>query len=397
MKTKVALFFGGKSVEHEISVISAIQAMAALSPEKYEVIPVYITKNQMMYTGERLKKIDAFEDIDGLLQSCRQVYLLKTREKVILMGHPAKRFGSSEISAIDVAFPVVHGTHVEDGCLQGFFETFDLPYVGSDVSASAAGMDKWTMKCLLQGAQLPVLSGYTFQRQLFDADPEGEMDRVEEKVAYPLIVKPVNLGSSVGISPALNREELKEAIELAAAFSERILLEPLVENLREINCAVLGDWEQTWVSACEEPLRGSRILSYTDKYQGGNSKAGNGAKGMSGAQRVVPALLEEATQKTIETLAQKAFLSLNCRGVARVDFLIDENNGQIYINELNTIPGSLSFYLWEKSGLSFEALNDRLIQLALKHHRQKKALIWTHNINILKNFKSQGSKGSKIQ
>jgi D-alanine-D-alanine ligase len=397
MKTNVGVFFGGKSVEHEISVISAAQAMAAMDTNKYEIIPIYISKENQMYSGPALMELRNFNDIPKLIGQCQRVLLYKEQGKVSLVRYPARLFSNPVLATLDVAFPVVHGTNVEDGCLQGYFELHDLPYVGPDVTSSAAGMDKWVMKCVLQGAGLPVLPGYCFQSTSYYVDPTAMVEKLESMMSYPMIVKPVNLGSSVGISQARDAESLREGIELAASFAQRILIEPMIEALKEINCAVLGDFELTRASACEEPISGGGILSYQDKYQGGGTKSGasdQGSKGMNTAKRKLPADIPPETEAYIKELAQKAFLALNCSGVARIDFLLDMADGQIYINELNTIPGSLSFYLWEAVGLSFSELIDQLIQLTLKRERQKKNLIWSNKTNILAGYKG-GLKGSK--
>ncbi|HCP15272.1 MAG TPA: D-alanine--D-alanine ligase [Peptococcaceae bacterium] len=396
MKINVGVFFGGKSVEHEISVISAAQAMAAIDPVKYQVIPVYITKDNELYTGDALSEIRNFASLPKLLEQCQRVYLLKEKGKTLLLRYPSKLFGNPVLTALDVAFPVVHGTNVEDGSLQGFFELHDLPYTGPDVCASAVGMDKWVMKCVLQGAGLPVLPGYCFQSSLYYVRTQELIDKLESLFEYPMIVKPVNLGSSIGISKASNADSLKDAIELAASFSGRVLVEPVVVDLKEVNCAVLGDFEYTQTSACEEPVNTDDILSYRDKYMGGAKQgAGKGAKGMGGAMRKLPADIPADVEDQIKELAQKAFIAMNCSGVARIDFLLDMADNQIYINELNTIPGSLSFYLWEAASLSFRDLTDHMIQLALKRDRQKKALIWSNETNILANFNDYGVKGAK--
>lgn len=396
MKINLGLFFGGKSVEHEISVISASQAMAALDAEKYQVIPIYITKDNEFYTGEALKDVTNFKDMKKLLSQCQQVVFQREKGKVNLLRYPAKLFSHPLMATLDLALPVVHGTNTEDGSIQGFFQLLGLPYVGSDVGASAAGMDKWTSKCLLQGAGLPVLPGYCFHSSQYFADPEGMTDKVEGTFVYPMMVKPVNLGSSVGVQKASDRQSLMQAIELAASFAQRILVEPAVVHLKEINCGVLGDFEYTEASVCEEPISSGELLSYADKYQGGGKAAlAEGAKGgMGGAKRKLPAELDEVTEKRIKELARKAFLALNCSGVARVDFLIDQIDGMIYINELNTIPGSLSFYLWEAAGKSFSQLLDGLINQALKRERQQSQLIWSQSVNILAGY-SGGVKGGK--
>ncbi|MCL2167357.1 MAG: D-alanine--D-alanine ligase, partial [Clostridiales bacterium] len=385
MKINIGIFFGGKSVEHEVSVISAAQAAAALDRSKYEVIPIYISKDNEMYTGQNLLTPSYYKDLPSLLEQSQQVTLVREKGRVRLLRHPAKLFASPYIGELDLAFPVIHGTNGEDGSIQGFFQLHGLPYVGSDVIASASAMDKWVAKCLLQNAGLPVLPGFCFSAASYYENPDRTIDRLESFHAYPLIIKPVNLGSSIGVNPAHNREALKYGIELAASFTERILAEPMLTGFREINCAVIGDREHTESSVCEEPFVPGEILDYADKYQGSYRVAGKSAgappaKGMESAKRKIPADLDADTEKRIRRLAENAFLSLNCSGVVRVDFLLDQQSGNIYINELNTIPGSLAFYLWEASGKPFAQLTEELIQLALKRNRMQNRLIWSSEV-----------------
>ena len=400
MKIKVGIFFGGKSVEHEVSVISAAQASAALDRNKYEVIPIYISKDNELYTGQNLLTPSYYKDLPSLLAQSQRITLVRDKERIHLMRYPAKRFATPFIGELDLAFPVIHGTNGEDGSLQGYFQLHGLPYVGSDVLASAGAMDKWVTKCLLQSAGLPVLPGFCFSCASYYDNPDRTISRLESFHGYPLIIKPVNLGSSIGVSPAHNREELKNGVELAASFTERILVEPMLTGFREINCSVIGDREHTETSVCEEPLGTGEILDYADKYQGSYriaDKSGNAhpAKGMESARRRIPAELEEDTEKRIRKLAESAFLSLYCSGVVRVDFLLDQQSGNIYINELNTIPGSLAFYLWEASGKPFRQLTEELIQLALKRNRMQNRLIWSNEVNLLSGIPSlhKGAKG----
>ncbi len=400
MKIQIGIFFGGKTVEHEVSVITAAQTAAAMDTAKYELIPVYITKDNEMYTGSELFDVAKYKDLPGLLSRSQRIVLLREKGKIQLLRYPAKLFAQPFIAQLDLAFPIVHGTNVEDGSLQGYFQLHGLPYIGSDVGASACGMDKWVTKCLLQGAGLPVLPGYCFQSSYYFGDSQRIISKLEELYGYPLMVKPVNLGSSVGISAAHDSEELKESIELAAAFSDRILAEPMLTNMREINCAVMGDSDYTEASACEEPLSTGEILSYQDKYQGGGknqaaaSKSSGGSKGMGSSLRKLPAELTAEQEEEVKILAQKAFLALNCHGVIRVDFLLDQGENQIYINEVNTIPGSLAFYLWEAAGKSFRQMTEELVQLALKRQRAQDRLIWSNEVNILSGM-HWGTKGAK--
>lgn len=402
MKINLAVLFGGRSVEHEVSVISACQAMASMNTEKYNIVPVYMTKKSEFYTGEKLMDINNYKDIPALLKECTECVFVRSEGKVQLIRQKMKKFGSNLISDIDIAFPVVHGTNVEDGALQGYLQTLDLPYVGCDVLASAVGMDKYVMKILLKEAGFPVLDCCRFSA--FDLDRIEECaDDVEKKFGYPVIVKPINLGSSVGISKASDRDGLIKSMESAFEFSDRILVEPAVVKLKEINCSVVGDSESAEASVCEEPVQasGEDILSYQQKYGNGGksgSKSG-GSKGMASLSRKIPAEISQEQEDTIRKLAVDAFRYLGCNGVTRIDFMIDMAIDKIYINEINTIPGSLAFYLWEAKGVKYPELLEKMIQLALKRHRQAQKINYTFDSNILSmggSFGAKGSKGSKF-
>ncbi|MBQ1850302.1 MAG: D-alanine--D-alanine ligase, partial [Lachnospiraceae bacterium] len=286
MKTRVALMFGGKSVEHEVSVISGIQAYLSMDTEKYDVIPVYLTKKNEMYVGEKIGKIESYKDINGLLKDSQRVIMMNENDHIMLTPYPQKLFGKKEEQEIDIVFPVVHGTNVEDGALQGYFKTLGVPFVGCDVTASAIGMDKFVMKTVLKEYDVPVLDAALYVLADY-ADMEGLMDKIEAKFGYPVIIKPVNLGSSVGISVAKTRVELANSIDDAFRYSTKILVEHAISSLREINCAVLGDENEAIASECEEPLHTKDILSYEDKYVS-NAK-GSGSKGMASVARKIPA------------------------------------------------------------------------------------------------------------
>lgn len=394
MKINLAVLFGGRSVEHEVSVISAVQAMASINKEKYNIIPVYMTKKSEFYTGEGLMDINNFKDIPALLKECTECVFVRSEGKVQLIRQKMKKFGSNLISDVDVAFPIVHGTNVEDGALQGYLQTLDLPYVGCDVLASAVGMDKFVMKILLKDAGFPVLDCCRFSA--YEMDKIDELAaQVEAKFPYPVIVKPINLGSSVGISKASDRDGLIKSIESAFEFADRILVEPAVVELKEINCSVVGDSEAAEASVCEEPVQASDddILSYEQKYVGGGKSGGS--KGMASLKRKIPADITPEQEEFIRKTAVDAFRYLGCNGVTRIDFMIDMATDKIYINEINTIPGSLAFYLWEPKGVKYPELLERLIQLALKRYRQSEKINYTFDTNILSMGGSFGAKGSK--
>ncbi|HOR21457.1 MAG TPA: D-alanine--D-alanine ligase family protein [Ruminococcus sp.] len=395
MKINLAVLFGGRSVEHEVSVISAVQAMASLNKDKYNIIPVYMTKKSEFWTGEKLMDINAYKDIPALLKECTECVFVRSEGKVQLLRQKMKKFGSNVLSDIDIAFPIVHGTNVEDGALQGYLQTLDLPYVGCDVLASAIGMDKYTMKIMLKDAGFPVLDGIRIPS--YDLDKlESFADQVEQRFGYPVIVKPVNLGSSVGISKAGDRASFISSAEDAFQFADRILIEPCVVQLKEINCSVLGDSESAEASVCEEPVQASDddILSFEQKYVGGGGKSG-GSKGMATLKRKIPAEISAEQDEFIRKTAVEAFRYLNCNGVARIDFMIDMATDKIYINEFKTIPGSLAFYLWEPKGVKYTALLDRMIELALKRHRQAEKINYSFDTNLLAMGGSFGAKGTK--
>ena len=403
MKIRLCVLFGGKSVEHEVSVISALQAIASLDPEKYDVIPVYITKENEFYTSFECSMIEEYKDIPALIKKSTRCVFLNTEGRVRLMCYPFKKFGSSLISEIDVAFPIVHGTNVEDGTLQGYLKTLGLPFVGCDVTASAVGMDKYVMKTVLKENDVPVLDCLRFY-----AGALSEMDetvaKCESKIAYPMIVKPVNLGSSVGISVAHNGQELRSSLEDAFQFSAQVLVEKAITNLKEINCSVLGDTSKAEASECEQPAKSDEILSYKDKYVSGSggSKGAKGAKsggskGMASLARKSPADITPERREEIRSLAVKAFQVLGCNGVSRIDFMIDEDTDTVYLNEINTIPGSLSFYLWEPLGVPYKELLDRMIELSLKRKREEESIHFSFDTNILNIDRSfGGAKGGKL-
>ena len=390
MKICVAVLFGGKSVEHEVSIISAVQAMASMDTEKYEVIPVYITKDNEFWHGDAMTNIEAFKDIPALLKTCHRVQFT-VRDSRTYLESRRRILGPKVSKLIDVGFPIVHGTNVEDGALQGFLETMNLPYVGPNVLASAVGMDKFTMKVMLAEGGFPVLPGLRFSMTQWHSDQI--ITQVEDTFEYPVIVKPVNLGSSVGIGKAHDADELRTRLDDAFSFAKYVLVEPAVNNLREINCSVVGDSLQAEASECEEPVMSDEILSYKDKYVS-SGKSGSKTAGMASLKRKIPAEISTEQREHVRQLAVGAFQYLDLAGVTRVDFLMDGTTEEIWINEVNTIPGSLSFYLWEPLGVAYRELLDRLITLALKRQREIQDLSYCFDTNILAGAQL-GSKGSK--
>ena len=392
MKIRVGVFFGGKSVEHEVSVISGLQAYNSFDRDKYEPIPVYITKDNELYTGEAVADIANYRNIPALLQNSIRVFCMCEKGQVQLIRYPVKKMGNSVVAQIDVAFPAVHGANVEDGSLQGFLRHYNIPFAGCDVTASAVTMDKYVMKTVLKDNGIPVLDCVTLNVKEYERDEDAAYGKVESRIGYPVIVKPVNLGSSVGIKVAKDHEGLKDALEYAFTFGPRVLVERAIKNLREINCAVLGDYEDAEASECEEPISSDEILSYEDKYVAGGK---GGSEGMRTARRELPADLPAEKREEIRQMAVKTFQTLNCSGVSRIDFMIDRDTDQVYVNEINPIPGSLAFYLWEALDKPYARLLDDMVSLALKREREEKNMLTSFGSNILKNANLSGAKGVK--
>lgn len=393
MKTKVAVMFGGKSVEHEVSIISAIQAMASMDREKYEVLPVYISKANEMYIGDAIGNIEEYQHMDALIAKSQRVILINSGGRPCFIPYPLKRFGKAREIEVDLAFPIVHGTNEEDGTLQGYLKTVGVPFVGCDVTASAVGMDKYITKAILKDNGIPVLPCIPFTVKDYQ-DVDAMVSVVEERLGYPVIIKPVNLGSSVGISVAKDRTQLIKSIDDAFLYAGKIIVEHAISNLREVNCSVLGDEQEAIPSECEEPMHSEDILSYEDKYM--SHSKGGASKGMASVSRKIPADISDEMRDQVREMAVRSFQALGCNGVARMDFMIDADTGELYFNEINTIPGSLAFYLWEPAGIPYTQLLDRMIQLAQKRAREEKGLTFSFDTNILNQKSLGGLKGKKV-
>lgn len=377
MKLNVVVAFGGESVEHEISILSAMQVMQVMDQDQYEIIPLYIAKDGRMYSDELLKDLELYQDLDEIQAAFAEVSMIRREDRLFLIPSH-HHFFRREIE-FDMVFPVLHGTYGEDGCFQGYCKTLRVPFVGSDVLAAGIGQDKVIMKQLLQEEGIPITPW--FQVSLYQKLDEAFFAKAG-RLGYPLIIKPANLGSSVGIQIAENDTQLHKALIEAFQYDHKVVVEKLLTHMKEINCSVLGDEESSIASELEEVAKSDDILSYQDKYQ----KEG-ASKGMAGTNRILPAAVDEETKEEIQRYAQLTFEILQARGVARIDFLIDEDTKDIYVNEINTIPGSLSFYLWEASGIPFTRLCDKLIELARKNARREAKQIHSYTTNILKDGK----------
>lgn len=389
MKTNVGVVFGGRSVENEISVITANQAIQAMDKDKYAITPIYITKTGKWYSGDALLNVENYRDTKKLLSMCEEVYMRPCYGDTNLYRVKKGLFQNNVYAKLDVILPALHGTNCEDGTFQGIMEFCGIPYTGCNTLASANGMDKITMKMILKECGIPVVDYCWFSDKEWDDKKEPTVAKIEQKLGYPVIVKPANSGSSVGIRAAHNREELLDAVDYAISFTNRVIIEKYVQNLKEVNCAVLGNYYECVPSVCEVPVRSGEILSYQDKYMSGGGKQ---SQGMRSTQREIPANLPEESTAFIQQAACDTFRALNCDGVARIDFIIDEATGKIYVNEINTIPGSLSYYLWEYSGVNFSTLIDRLIEIAFRRKQDAgfKAVNYGGNI-----FAAKSSGGAK--
>jgi len=405
MKPTIAVLFGGKSTEHEVSVITGLQAFAALDKAKYNAVPVYIGKDNTFYTGEAIGQIENYADMNSLLKKSKQAAFIKQS----LYESGKKVDTRKPLATVDVALLCVHGTNVEDGNLQGFLNLQGIPYTGCDVLSSAVGMDKAVQKAVLRqfcADAVSVLDCVAFTAKQYMANSDRVVGEVVDKIGLPAIVKPINLGSSIGIRVAKTKDDLPSVIEHALMFADKIIVERAVTNLKEINCAVIGDKDDARASECEEPVSSGEILDFNDKYAGGKNgksggnKNGGGGKsaGMASLKRKIPADISPEMREQIRETAVKAFKTLGCSGVARIDFLLDTKTDEVFFNEINTIPGSLSFYLWAKIGedvgVSYPQLLDELIKLALKRERENASLTFSFDSNILAAFKGgMGSKG----
>lgn len=390
MKIKVGVIFGGETVEHEVSIISALQAIKNLDESKYEIIPIYISKDRTWYTGHILLDIETFKDFNNVKKYAKKVTLYK-KENSYLLQCTTGLF-RKDITDIDVILPVVHGNNVEDGTLAGYLDTVGVPYVGSHVLGAALGQDKVAMKQIMASNDIPVVD-YTW---FFDNEYTEDKDKILKnikKVGYPVVVKPATLGSSVGITYVKSEKNIEEALETAISYDTKVVVEKAVENLVEVNDSVLGSYEYQKVSPIEEVMGEDEILSYADKYLGNAKKTGSASKGMASTSRIIPARISDKLTNEIQDCSKKVFRIMNFSGVCRIDYLIDSKTQKFYVNEPNTIPGSLSFYLWKEAGMKYSDLLDEMIQIAIKEYKHKSKKVRSFDSNILEGF--NGSKGCK--
>ena len=397
MKLNIAVFFGGESVEHEVSIISAHQAIEALDKNKYNVIPVYVSKERKLYVSDLLKDMSNYKDLKQLISQCTQVSITSEDNRVVIRPVKPSLFGPKELGTIDVAIPVMHGTNGEDGTIQGFFEMLKVPYAGCDLYGAAIGQDKVLQKNVLSDNNLPITNWFWVYGSEMDTHQSEILDKVH-RLIYPVIIKPARTGSSVGISIAHNDEEYLACFDEARQYDEKIITEKVVKPMREINCSVVGDSYSCVASVLEEVSSVSQdeLLSFSDKYLGGSkSTKSEGSKGMASTAGIVPAPLTDEQTRLVQQLAKETFRVLGTSGVCRIDFLMDADTKKVYVNEINTIPGSLAFYLWQAAGVSFSELMDKLVELALDRERRRSKMTFSYETNILSNFSASSAKGSK--
>lgn len=402
-KMNLAVIFGSRSCEHDVSIISALQLMEAAKTVGYGIIPVYISREGLWYTGEPLEHIETFRDFNPMAKGITRVTLDVSANAGDLWAWPPQRAGlfakvPTPIAHIDCAIPVLHGWHGEDGTLQGLLEMANIPYASSGVLGSSVCMDKIAMKQILRGAGFPVLDFVWFTRAQLQTQREEIMERIEKKIKYPVFVKPASLGSSIGVSRVENRDALERAVDLAASYDHRILAEVGISRPVEINCAAVGYGEDVRVSVLEMPIPASDagFLDFFEKYLRGAGTKGMQSRGMKSLSRVVPAPVGDELTERIKTMTCDIFKLLDCRGTVRVDFILDQND-VLFVNEPNTIPGSLAFYLWEKCGLSFADLVEKMVESALLAHADKNQNVFAYDSSILQKVTSgvKGSKGAK--
>lgn len=383
---RVGVIFGGRSVEHDVSIVTAHQVMAALSP-RHDVVPIYVTREGRWLTGSALNDLAVYRE--KRWDAAGEEAFIPPVAGVGGLLVPGGRLKGPRTIPLDVVVPAIHGTFGEDGTLQGLLELAGLPYTGSGVTASAVGMDKVAMKAAFRAAGLPVVADVVVDSADLDADASLVYDRIEHEVGYPAFVKPSRLGSSVGIGKAIDRDALASALDVARRYDYRIVVEESKESCIEVNCSVLGGpGRAPSASVCEEPVRWEDFLSFENKYLGG-AKSGKGG-GMAGQDRRIPAPISEELTKQVQDNAVRAFEAVGASGVARVDAFVDRDAGKTWVMEINTIPGSFSFYLWEQSGMTFPTLTDTLLEIAFAGERRRSGLMFSFDSSILEN--SPGSK-----
>jgi D-alanine-D-alanine ligase len=389
----VGVVFGGRSVEHDVSIVTAHQMMEALAAASCDVVPVYVTREGRWLSAPGLNDLDVYRkrrwDEVG-----EDAYIPPISGYGGLLVSGGRLRGPKKIP-LDVVVPAIHGTFGEDGSLQGLLELADIPYTGSGVTGSAVGMDKVAMKASFRAAGLPIVPDVVVEIESFDRDRDAVVGSIETAIGYPAFVKPVKAGSSVGIGKATDRDKLIETIDVARRYDRRLLVEKSMEGCLEVNCSVLGGpGREPRVSVCEQPVPWEEFLSFEDKYmRGGKQGASIKSEGMASQERRIPAPISDALTKEVQENALRAFRSIDAAGAARVDAFVDEPGERTWVMEINTTPGSFSFYLWDASGVSFPELARELVDIAIDTHRAKSDLLFSFDSGLLESQRGAKSGG----
>ncbi|WP_170138213.1 D-alanine--D-alanine ligase family protein [Anaerobacterium chartisolvens] len=358
MKTRLGLIFGGRSAEHEISVISAMHVLHFIDKEKYSVTPIYISRQGVFYTGEQLLNTECYKSLEAIPGMCGEI-LVKPG------GGSENAFILSEAAGkplkIDVLLPVFHGPNGEDGTLQGLFEMLDVAYTSCPVLSSALCRDKVVFKFVMQAMGIPVLEFDWLYRWDWEGGRSGIVSQISGGLGFPVIIKPVSSGSSIGIRIAKCEKELEASVDTALKFSERVVIEKLMNNFREVNCAVLKQRDEVLVTECEEEIPHGEMLTFTDKYT-------------DNLKRNFPCTIPQEARNTIWDMSKRIYRGIDCKGTVRMDYLYDEVSGEVYMNEINTIAGALSYDLWEGSGISFTEIINSMVDEALSRYEGKRQL-----------------------
>ncbi|MCC6612109.1 MAG: D-alanine--D-alanine ligase [Anaerolineae bacterium] len=388
--TTVGVLFGGRSVEHDVSIVTGHQVMRAFDGERFEVVPIYIDRDGKWYTGDVLNDLKSFEQDIPQLPGVQEVILSPNvnHHGLIVNPLPSGLFGKSQIKRLDVIFPALHGTHGEDGTVQGLCELADIAYTGCGVLASALANDKITSKVVLRQHSVPVLDAVSFTRAEWEQAPDNVVAHIQSVLQFPVFVKPATLGSSIGIARADDEAALRRHIDIASSFDRRVLVEAAFTGGVEINCAVMGRDSAVDASVLEQPVSWEEFLSFEAKYL-------HGGEGMKSAERIIPAPLTDELTKDIQELAVRAFQAIDGHGTARIDFLVKPDSGEIYLNEINTMPGSLAFYLWQELGMSPRDVVEKLVKLAQDAQADKRRNTYNYQTSLVSVTAARGLKGVK--
>jgi D-alanine-D-alanine ligase len=389
MKKNIVVIFGGKTSEHDISIITAQQVLKALDKNKYNIMPIYISKSGEWFSGKALFDLATFNNFNKKNKWLFEVSLLAGNN---FLFKKALNKNFKKLCKLDCAILAMHGVNGEDGSLQGLLELCNIPYTSSGVTSCGLCMDKVLMKRVFENLNLHVLPWFYVLREEVEKDIEKTHKKIVSSFNYPVIIKPANLGSSIGISVCNNKTELLEGLLVASEYDDKIIIEKCVLGLKEVNCSVLGFRENCKISSLEEPVSYTKFLSFEDKYL--NNKNDSNKGGMANLKRILPAKITKEQEKKIKHMSLTAFKELDCAGVVRIDFIIDKDTNNVYINEVNTIPGSFAFYLWEFDKLDFDKLLNELIELAEQKYDERQKNKYSFLSKVVLNF-SGGTKGIK--